>query len=40
MIELKVDVKELTKLKELPNKIISKSLFDNIGQYMASSTQR
>jgi len=40
MIELKVDVKELTKLKELPNKIISKSLFENIGQYMASSTQR
>lgn len=40
MIELKIDFKDLAKLKELPNKILSKALFEDIGQYMVSSTQR
>lgn len=40
MIQCKIDMRELAKLKALPNRLLSRQLFDDIGQYMVSSTQR
>jgi len=40
MIQCKVDLKELTKINDLPKQIFSKHFFDELGQYMVSSTQR
>lgn len=40
MLALEIDLKDLAKLKDLPTKIFNRGFFEELGQYMVSSTQR
>jgi phage gpG-like protein len=40
MIQCKIELTDLTKIKDLPKQIFTRHFFEELGQYMVSSTQR
>lgn len=40
MIHCRVDLKDLTRLREIPREILNHGFWNEVGQYMVSSTQR